>query len=63
MGKPKRKFSAELKTRLLLEVLREEEEISVIAVRNNINPNQLREWKTGFPENAAPLAIPVLFAV
>ena len=52
MGKPRRKFSAEMKAKLVLEVLREEEEISVIASRNNINPNQLRRWKTEFLENA-----------
>jgi putative transposase len=53
MGKPRRKFSSELKTRLVLEVLREEEELSVIAARHNINPNQLRRWKAEFLENAA----------
>lgn len=48
----KRKFTAEFKTRLVLEVLREERELGEIAAENEISPNQLRNWKAEFLENA-----------
>lgn len=47
----KRKFTAEYKTRLVLEVLREERELGGIAAANDISPNQLRNWKSEFMGN------------
>lgn len=49
----KRKFTAEYKTELVLEVLRGERELGVIASENQINPNQLRAWKASFIEKAS----------
>jgi putative transposase len=47
MGK-KRMFTSEFKTKLVLEVLREERTAGEIAADNNINPNQLSNWKQEF---------------
>lgn len=44
----KRKFTAEFKADLVLEVLRGERELGAIAAEHQINPNQLRAWKTAF---------------
>ena len=46
------KFSTQLKTRLVLEVLREEKTLNEIASANNINPKNLQNWKKLFLENA-----------
>jgi transposase-like protein len=51
----KRKFTAEYKTRLVLELLREEKELGEIAQENQINPNQLRAWRAAFLEKAPTL--------
>lgn len=48
----KRKFTAEFKAALVLEVLRGERELGEIASEHEINPNQLRAWKTAFLEKA-----------
>lgn len=49
----KRRFTAEFKANLVLEVLRGERELCAIASEHQINPNQLRAWKTAFLEKAA----------
>jgi putative transposase len=46
------KFSTQLKTKLVLEVLREEKTLNEIASANNINPKNLQNWKKLFLENA-----------
>jgi len=51
MGK-RRSFSAELKTKLVLELLREEKTLGEIAQEHGISPNQLRNWKVEFLEKA-----------
>ncbi len=51
----KRKFSAEFKAKLVLEVLSGERELGVIASEHHINPNQLRAWKAAFMEKAPML--------
>ena len=48
----KRKYTAEYKAKLVLEVLTGEEEVGGIALREQINPNQLRNWKNAFLEKA-----------
>jgi len=47
------KYSAEYKAKIVLEILREELSISEIASRENINKNQLQNWKREFIENSA----------
>ena len=49
----KRQFTAEYKTKIVQELLREEQNLSEIASKNDISPNQLRNWKREFLENAA----------
>jgi transposase-like protein len=49
----RRKFTAEFKAKLVLEVLREERQINEIAAENKINVNLLRNWKKEFEANAA----------
>lgn len=49
----KQTFSAEFKTKIVLEVLKGEKEISVIASENEIAPNQIRNWKNEFLTNAS----------
>jgi len=51
MGK-RREYSAEYKTKLVIEVLREESTMSEIASREGINLKQLSNWKGEFLENA-----------
>ncbi len=49
----RRTFSAEFKAKIVLEVLKGEKEISVIASENEIASNQIRNWKNEFIANAA----------
>jgi transposase-like protein len=49
----RRTFSAELKTKIVMELLRGEKELNVIANENEIAPNQIRNWKAEFLENAS----------
>ena len=47
------KFSAEFKTNLVLQLLKGEKELNVLAVENDIQPNLLRNWKKEFLTNAS----------
>jgi transposase len=49
----RRTFSAEFKAKIVLELLRGEKELNVIASENEIAPNQIRNWKAEFLANAA----------
>ena len=53
MSKKRRNFTARFKADLVLEVLKGEKELNVIATENNIQPNLLRNWKKEFEEHAA----------
>lgn len=46
-------YTAEYKTKLVLEVIREESRLEEIASENEINPNMLRNWKQEFLQNAS----------
>ena len=46
------KYSTQLKTKLVLEMLKEEQTLNEIASTNNINPKNLQNWKKIFLENA-----------
>jgi len=52
MSRKMTKYSTQLKTKLVLEVLREEKTLNEIASKNNINPKNLQNWKKLFLENA-----------
>ena len=45
-------YTAKFKTKIVLEVLKEEKELGVIAAENNLNPNMVRKWRKEFLENA-----------
>lgn len=51
--KKRRSFTPEFKTQVVLELLREEKELSQIASEYEIVPNMLRNWKKEFLANAA----------
>jgi putative transposase len=51
----KRKFTAEFKAKVVLEVLSGEYELGEIAAGYDINPNQIRTWKAAFLEKAPKL--------
>jgi transposase-like protein len=44
----RRTFSPEFKSKLVLELLREERPLGEIANEHGISPNQLRNWKLNF---------------
>lgn len=52
MSKKRRTFTAEFKTKLVLEVLKGERDINTIATENEIQPNLLRNWKNEFLQKA-----------
>ena len=52
MSRKMTKFSTQLKTKLVLEILKEEKTLNEIASTNNINPKNLQNWKKLFLENA-----------
>ena len=46
-------YTAEFKTKFVLEILREEKTVEQIASENHLNPNMLRSWKKDFLEKAS----------
>lgn len=53
MSRSRRNFSAEFKTDLVLQLLKGEKELNVLAAENSIQPNLLRNWKKEFLSNAS----------
>lgn len=47
----RRKFSAEQKAQIVLEMLREDKSVAQIAAENSTHPNQLHRWKKQALEN------------
>ncbi len=52
MSRKRKTYSAELKTKLVLELLKEERTLVEIAKENSITPNNLKNWKKIFLDNA-----------
>ena len=52
MSRTRTVYTAEFKTRLVLEVLKEEQTLVEIASKNKITPKNLQNWKKIFFENA-----------
>jgi len=52
MSRKRRVYSAAFKTKLVLEVLQNEQPLSAIARAHNITPKNLQNWKKTFLENA-----------
>lgn len=42
---PKKQYDTDFKTRIVLEVLREEKPLSQIASESGVHPNQVRQWR------------------
>lgn len=53
MSRSRRNFSAGFKTNLVLQLLKGEKELNVLAVENDIQPNLLCNWKKEFLANAS----------
>jgi putative transposase len=53
MSKKKKSYSAEFKTKVVLELLREEDPASTIAARYGITVQTLNQWKKKFLQNAS----------
>lgn len=49
---PKRKYTPEFKTKIVLAILQGDKEFNVICTENNLNPNMVRKWKSDFLQNA-----------
>ena len=52
MSRKRTVYTTELKTKLVLEAIKGEKTINEIASQNNITPNNLKNWKAKFLENA-----------
>jgi transposase-like protein len=48
----RRQFTAEFKTKIVLEIFKEEKQIGELAAEHGLSPNQLRNWRKEFLENA-----------
>lgn len=49
----RRQFTPEQKSKIVLEVIRGEHTLQEIAAKNDINPNQLQNWKSEFLANVS----------
>ncbi len=49
---PKRKYTAEFKSKIIIAILQGDKEFYVICSENNLNPNMVRKWKQDFLQNA-----------
>lgn len=54
-GKTKRKFTADFKLKVVLEVLKEKQTLAVISKRHELHPNQISDWKKQFMDTAPTL--------
>ena len=52
MSKKRRIFTASFKTKIVLEVLKNERTLNEIASANNITPKHIQNWKKIFLQNA-----------
>lgn len=50
---PKKKYTAEFKSKIVIKILQGEKELNEICSENNLNPNLVRKWKQEFLQNAA----------
>jgi len=49
---PRKKYTSEFKTKIILSILQGDKELNVIASENGLNPNMVRKWKQEFLQNA-----------
>ena len=53
MKKTRRKFTAAFKAQVAIEALKERESLAALAVRFELHPNQISQWKQEFLENSS----------
>lgn len=53
MKKSRRKFDSAFKARVAVEALKERQTLSELAVKFDLHPNQISQWKQEFLENSA----------
>ncbi|MGF7003428.1 transposase-like protein [Lachnospiraceae bacterium PFB1-21] len=53
MSRTKRTFTAEFKTKIVLEVIEGRRTINEIAAEHNLQPNMVRNWKKDFLDKAS----------
>lgn len=53
MKKTRRKFSSAFKAKVAIEALKERETLSKLAIRFELHPNQISQWKQEFLENSS----------
>ena len=53
MKQRRRKFSAEFKAKVAIEALKERETLQELALRFELHPNQISQWKQEFIENSS----------
>ena len=49
---PRKKYTSEFKTKIVLSILQVDKEFNVICSENGLNPNMVRKWKQEFLQNA-----------
>lgn len=49
---PRKKYTSEFKTKIILSILQGDKELNVIASENGLNPNMVRKWKQEFLQDA-----------
>ena len=54
-SKQHKQYSAEFKAKVALEALREEKTLSELASEYDVHPNNIRNWKQEFQENASKI--------
>jgi len=62
-GKSKRKFTADFKLKVVLEVLKEKDTLALISKRYELHPNQISDWKKQFMDAAPTLFEPIHKAI
>jgi len=53
MTRKRKQYSSQFKFKVALEAMREQETINEIASRNNVHPNQVRNWKKQLMEEGS----------
>lgn len=49
---PRKKYTSEFKTKIVLSILQGDKEFNAICSENGLNPNMVRKWKQEFLQNA-----------
>ncbi len=55
MKRTRRKFSPAFKLKVAIKALKERETLSVLALRFELHPNQISQWKQEFLENSSQI--------